>query len=116
MIIEERRNVKAYSDGYETDRKALEIAAKYPEDMSQDIYNNSEYTVNSTFSSVRQNILNWYHFKAEAEILEVGAGMGSITSMLCENIVNWETDQRYDYIISIRVLGYVAFFNRRELF
>jgi GT2 family glycosyltransferase/2-polyprenyl-3-methyl-5-hydroxy-6-metoxy-1,4-benzoquinol methylase len=63
----------------------LEIAKKYPGDMSQDfIADSSEYTINNTFSSVRENILNWYPFKKDCTILEIGAGMGSLTGLLCD--------------------------------
>lgn len=89
MILKDQKEKKVYSDGNETEQRMLQIAKKYPEDESQDyIANNSEYTVNNTFSSVRQNILNWYPFKKDADILEVGAGMGSITGMLCDRAKN----------------------------
>ena len=89
MILKDQKEKKVYSDGNETEQRMLQIAEKYPEDESQDyIANNSEYTVNNTFSSVRQNILNWYPFKKDADILEVGAGMGSITGMLCDRAKN----------------------------
>ena len=35
------------------------------------------------FSEVRENILNWYPFKEDATILEIGAGCGAITGALC---------------------------------
>lgn len=37
-------------------------------------------------SQVRQNILNWYPFKKESSVLEIGAGMGAITEVLCEKV------------------------------
>ena len=85
MVIKEQGNKPVYSDGDETERNMMKIASEYPEDMAEDyIARNSSYTVNNTFSAVRQNILNWYPFDKDAEILEVGAGMGAITGMLCE--------------------------------
>lgn len=33
---------------------------------------------------IRQNILNWYPFKEDSEVLEIGAGMGAITEILCK--------------------------------
>jgi GT2 family glycosyltransferase/2-polyprenyl-3-methyl-5-hydroxy-6-metoxy-1,4-benzoquinol methylase len=84
VILKEENGTMVYSDGNETELQMLEIAKQYPEDLSQDyIANNSEYTVNNTFSSVRENILNWYPFKKDCTILEIGAGMGSITGLLC---------------------------------
>lgn len=148
MILKEQKEKKVYSDGKEIELQMLEIAKDYPEDASQDfIANNSGYTINNTFSSVRQNILNWYPFRKESDILEVGAGMGSITGMLCdraksvtaiemsetraevikaryperknltiisEDITEWETEQRYDYVVFIGVLEYAAVFSNAE--
>lgn len=85
MILKEQENKNVYSDGVETEEQMLEIAKKYPEDLSQDyIANISSYTLNNTFSSVRRNILNWYPFDSGSEILEVGAGMGAVTGLLCD--------------------------------
>ena len=85
MILKDQMEKKVYSDGEVTEQRMLSIAQKYPEDLSQDyIADCSEYTINNTFSAVRQNILNWYPFREHASILEVGAGMGVITGMLCD--------------------------------
>lgn len=35
------------------------------------------------FSGVRENILNWYPLKKSDSVLEIGAGCGAITGMLC---------------------------------
>lgn len=86
MVIVQQNKKNIYSDGTDIEREMLRIANEYPEDLSQDyIANNSNYTINNTFSSVRQNILNWYPFSEHASILEVGAGMGAITGMLCDH-------------------------------
>lgn len=86
MVIVQQNEKNIYSDGTEIEREMLHIAEEYPEDLSQDfIADNSNYTINNTFSSVRQNILNWYPFSEKASILEVGAGMGAITGMLCDH-------------------------------
>ena len=145
MILKDQQQKKVYSDGEVTEQRMLDIAQKYPEDLSQDfIADCSEYTINNTFSSVRQNILNWYPFREHASILEVGAGMGAITGMLCdraehvtaiemsaaradvikaryggrsnlkvisENINDWDTDEKFDYIVFIGVLEYAAIFS-----
>jgi len=84
MILKEQDDRCVYSDGETTEELMYKIAKQFPEDLSQDyIANKSTYTLNNTFSSVRQNILNWYPFKENADILEIGAGMGAITGMLC---------------------------------
>lgn len=85
MILKQQGEKKVYSDGAETEQKMLQIAQQFPEDKAEDfIADDSTYTINNTFSSVRRNILNWYPFREHASILEVGAGMGSITGLLCD--------------------------------
>lgn len=106
MILREQDNNQVYSDGQETEARMLEIAKQYPEDLSQDyIADNSCYTVNNTFSSVRRNILNWYPFKEDADILEVGAGMGALTGLLCDvgkNVVALEMSEARANVIRAR--------------
>lgn len=49
------------------------------------------------FSAMRENILNWYPFGKEASILEIGAGCGAITGMLCKKaakVVSVELSKR----------------------
>lgn len=36
-------------------------------------------------SPVRKNIVDWYDFKEDASILEIGAGCGAVTGALCEH-------------------------------
>ena len=31
-----------------------------------------------------KNILNWYKFKPDSSVLEIGCGMGAITNVLCD--------------------------------
>ncbi len=37
-------------------------------------------------SKIRENVLNWYTFNKDATILEIGAGLGAITGLLCEKV------------------------------
>lgn len=37
-----------------------------------------------TVTDIRENIINWYPFKKDSTILEVGGGLGSITGHLCK--------------------------------
>ncbi len=36
-------------------------------------------------SPIRESICNWYPFKKDASILEIGAGCGAVTGVLCQN-------------------------------
>ena len=145
MELKQQDQKKVYSDGQQVEEQMLEIAKSYPEDASQDyIAQDSHYTVNNTFSSVRRNILNWYPFRKDADILEIGAGMGALTGLFCdvaksvtavemskaraevirarypqrrnldvisEDITEWNTNKRFDYVIFIGVLEYAGIFS-----
>lgn len=61
-------------------------------------------------SHLRHNILNWFPFKKNCTILEIGAGCGALTGLLCERAskvvaveltkrraeVNFQRHQHYD--------------------
>ena len=85
MILKNQNGITVYSDGDLIEKEMYKIATEYPGELSEEyISNNSCYTLNNTFSAVRQNILNWYPFRENCDILEVGAGMGAITGLLCK--------------------------------
>ena len=50
--------------------------------------NDSRWPIIYHTSPLRHNILNWYPFNRESEILEVGAGCGAITGLLCSRAKN----------------------------
>lgn len=73
-----------YSEGEIEDVIINIIAENEPEEYTQAI---ADYYSWSTFyhlTHVRKNILNWYPFDKEASVLEIGCGMGAITSVLCD--------------------------------
>ena len=109
MIIKTQNGREIYSDGDETELNMLRIAQEYPGDLAEEyIANDNRYTINNTFSAVRQNILNWYDFKEQADILEIGAGMGSISGMLCDKaktVTALEMNEIRAEIIRIRHAG-----------
>ena len=106
MILKEQNSKKVYSDGKIIEQQLLEIAKSYPEDLAEDfISGNSQYLINNTFSSVRKNLLNWYPFKQNADILEVGAGAGALTGLLCDkanSVVSIEMSEARASIIRSR--------------
>lgn len=95
-----------YSDG-EIEQNILNIVQKGEkiEDLDR-----VEFPVFYHLSKERENVLNWYPFKKSASVLEVGAGCGAITGMLCEKVdsvvavelskrralINYERHQQYD--------------------
>lgn len=58
---------------------------QYKETQYEDIIkkDNNIETI-SMLSEIRKNIINWYPFKKDSNILEIGAGVGEITGELCK--------------------------------
>jgi len=69
-----------YSDGSQIEREMLELAQKGDVDW----FNDGRWPVVYHFSHLRHNILNWYPFMENCRILEIGAGCGALTGLLCE--------------------------------
>lgn len=73
-----------YSDGDVEEDIVRYIAQNKPEDYGKIIYENLDWAVYYHLSNVRRNLLNWYPFRKEGSVLEIGAGCGAITGLLCD--------------------------------
>ena len=84
MNLDYYKGKDLYCDG-DTEKEILEYEQKYQEKDFDEIFKNDiRWPIFYHLTPIRKNILNWYKFKENAEILEIGAGMGAITSALCE--------------------------------
>ena len=73
-----------YCDG-DVEKDVIEYTEKYSEKDFDKIFEyDVRWPVFYHLTSLRKNIINWYPFKEDAEVLEIGAGMGAITGILCE--------------------------------
>ena len=69
----------------------------------------SSWPVFYHLSDIRQNIVNWYPFKKDSTILEIGGGMGAITPYLCsvaKKVVTVESSKRRAKAIELRTKNY----------
>ena len=73
-----------YSDGDEAENRILEIvkAGKTLNDLKTE---EVSWPTLYHLSPVRENICNWYPFRKDGRILEIGAGCGAITGALCRS-------------------------------
>ncbi|WP_127489948.1 methyltransferase [Paenibacillus ehimensis] len=69
-----------YSDG-DIENELLQ----YAKNGDSDWYKDGRWPVVYHMSHLRQNILNWFPFKENCTILEIGAGCGALTGLLCEH-------------------------------
>ena len=73
-----------YSDG-DIESEILEYVKNTPESELEKIFSKDDrWPVYYHLSPIRQNIVNWYDIKPDSSVLEIGAGMGAITGILCQ--------------------------------
>lgn len=73
-----------YCDG-EVEKDIINYLEKYGEENYKEIFEKDiRWPVFYHITPIRKNILKWYPFKQDSDILEVGAGMGAITGVLCD--------------------------------
>ena len=76
----------SYCDG-DTEKDVIKYLEEYGEKNYKEILKKDiRWPVFYHITPIRKNILNWYPFKKNAEALEIGAGMGAITGVLCDNV------------------------------
>lgn len=82
IITDFTQNEDNYSDGSieDTMLSMVKNGLREEEILEKD----NSWPVFYHMSYLRENILNWYPFKKDAEVLEVGAGCGAITGILCK--------------------------------
>lgn len=73
-----------YSDG-EIEKEIISYIEKYGEENIEEVFKTDiRWPIFYHLTPIRRNIINWYPFKDNADVLEIGAGMGAITSTLCK--------------------------------
>lgn len=96
---------EVYSDG-DIEYELLQFAKS----GECDWYGDGRWPIVYHMSHLRHNILNWFPFKKNCTILEIGAGCGALTGLLCERAskvvaveltkrraeVNFQRHQHYD--------------------
>ncbi len=73
-----------YSEGDIENEVVGLIANNEPEDYTDAIFDNFSWSSFYHLTPIRRNILNWYPFDPDSDILEIGCGLGAITGMLCD--------------------------------
>lgn len=70
-----------YSDGDIEDTLLALCESGKP--MQQILMENTDWPILYHLSDVRENVLEWYDFEPGSTVLEIGAGCGAITGLLC---------------------------------
>lgn len=73
-----------YSDD-DIEERILNYIVKYEPEQYSDIFlTDADWAVFYHLTPVRKSLLNWFSFKPESSLLEIGAGMGGLTFLFCE--------------------------------
>jgi len=71
---------------YEINESELKIIAN--QDFKEVVKKNNSFENYYNLYKLRQNLFNWYPFKNEGNLLEIGAGYGQLTSLFVQKINN----------------------------
>lgn len=84
FILDFYKGSDEYSDG-NIESEILEYTEKFKESEYDKIFEKDiRWPVFYHLTEIRKNIINWYPMKKNSSVLEIGAGMGAITSELCK--------------------------------
>ncbi len=78
------KGVDAYSDG-SIEEEILKISEEH-DDFSEVLKNDNRWAILYHLTPLRRNLLEWYNFDKNSHVLEIGAGCGAITGLLCEKV------------------------------
>src|SRR3989338_8758365 len=73
-----------YSDG-DIENEIFDIV-KENKDFTERITKDKRWPILYHLSTCRRNLLEWYPFKNNAHLLEIGAGCGALTGLFCEKV------------------------------
>ena len=74
----------SYSDG-EIEEEILEFVSSR-RDPEEVVARDNRWPILYHLSPERRNILEWFPFRSDASLLEVGAGCGALTGLFCERV------------------------------
>jgi SAM-dependent methyltransferase len=84
LRLDHATGMEEYSDGdVEEDLLALVSSGK---DLEEAVRNDDRWAVLYHFHPRRRNLLDWFPFRRDSSLLEIGAGCGALTGMFCEKV------------------------------
>lgn len=79
-------NYQDFSEGYLSQLFSNKSQLELQDKIEQILVSNPSWPIFYHLSPIRENILNWYNFGKNKSILEIGAGCGAITGVLCNKL------------------------------
>lgn len=73
-----------YSDG-DIEDELLKIVSQY-DDFTEILKKDDRWPILYHLSPIRENLLEWYDYKNNSSLLEIGAGCGAVTGAFCKKV------------------------------
>jgi len=92
-----------YSDG-DIEKELFEMVSE-GRPLDDIVKNDNRWPVYYHLTFIRRNLLEWYPFRKESNVLEIGAGCGALTGLLtekCSRVVSLELSRQRADVISAR--------------
>ena len=81
-----------------TDRLVMDyLEAETKDYYDEEIAQEPDFQVWYQLSSLRTGLFSWYPFKEDAQVLEIGAGFGGLTGLLCSRCAGVTASERSPY-------------------
>ena len=81
-----------------TDRLVMDyLEAETKDYYDEEIAQEPDFQVWYQLSSLRTGLFSWYPFKEDAQVLEIGAGFGGLTGLLCSRCAGVTATERSPY-------------------
>ena len=136
-------NCQRLYENEDLENKIYDIVCK-SDDFIEAIRENNSYEYHYFLSPLRHNLFQWYPYKEEGSLLEIGAGYGQLTSLFTQkvshvvavedsesksNIIskrakdanvlvsdfdNIQIDEKFDYIVLCNIFEYAKSFVKSE--
>jgi 2-polyprenyl-3-methyl-5-hydroxy-6-metoxy-1,4-benzoquinol methylase len=84
LITEHHNGADLYSDGA-VENELLDLF-KSGGDVSARLKEDKRWPILYHLSPERRNLLEWFHFKKDGQLLEIGAGCGALTGLFAEKV------------------------------
>lgn len=103
MILDHVTGREEYSDG-DVEEDILELVSS-GRNLEEVVRSDGRWAILYHLDPRRRNLLEWFPFRNDASLLEIGAGCGALTGLFCEKVANVtavELSERRARIIAAR--------------
>lgn len=92
LIMDYYKGKDFYTEGENQEDDIIKYIKKHTDGNFKEVLaNDDRWTIFYHLSDIRKALLCWYDFDENAEVLEIGGGMGALTGLLCDKCAHVTT-------------------------